>query len=299
MASDAPDCRGLAAAFDRAGHALANRANVYACILQVHRGGSVVVCGVAADENTQDPGAPVAASSLPFFESDSGSRLRESPSPAGCNYRASVPAEDTLGISNPGNAMPQRAAHVAHSVVLSTQGAGGLVSSSPSPDAATSTQGAGASVSPPPPPDAATCTGQGSKKKTRDADSDLRAALRERLLQRAMLTREQTLYEYFCDGRFFPCLLVEGENTTSTPKNDVRVYMGNKDYVVHFKPCERAQLVRSAYSCAVTRINESLREVARRSSSTQGDMVRLNKHIVGITSSARFEAGVILRTKRS
>ena len=149
MASDAPDCRGLAAAFDRAGHALANRANVYACILQVHRGGSVVVCGVAADENTQDPGAPVAASSLPFFESDSGSRLRESPSPAGCNYRASVPAEDTLGISNPGNAMPQRAAHVAHSVVLSTQGAGGLVSSSPSPDAATSTQGAGASVSSP------------------------------------------------------------------------------------------------------------------------------------------------------
>ena len=113
-----------------------------------------------------------------------------------------------------------------------------------------------------------------------------------------MLTREHTLYEYFCDGRFFPCLIVGGEDAASDLKNGVRVYMGNKDYVVHFKPCERAQLVRSAYSCAVTRRNESLREVARRSGSTQADMVRLNRHIAGMTSSARFEAGVILRTLR-
>ena len=76
------------------------------------------------------------------------------------------------------------------------------------------------------------------------------------------------------------------------------MYVGNKDDVVRFKPCERTQLVRSAYSSAVTRRNESLREVTRRSGSTQGNMVRLNRHIAGMTSSARFEAGVILRTQR-
>jgi hypothetical protein len=139
---------------------------------------------------------------------------------------------------------------------------------------------------------------QTRKKMTSGSDLDLRAALRERLLQRARHAEEHMLYEYFCDGRFFPCLMVEPKAVASQTGNGACVYMGNKDYVVEFKPHERAQLVRSAYSCAVTRRNESLREVARRSNSAQSDMVRLNRHIAGITSSSRFEAGVILRTKR-
>ena len=56
-----------------------------------------------------------------------------------------------------------------------------------------------------------TSTEQGSGKKSGDAES----ALRERLLQRAMLSQQHTLYEYFCDGRFFPCLLGEGEKSAS------------------------------------------------------------------------------------
>jgi len=73
----------------------------------------------------------------------------------------------------------------------------------------------------------------------------MRAAQRESLLQRAMHTREHTLYEHFCDGLFFPCLIVEGGDAAFDEGNGVRVYMGNKDYVVDFKPCERGELVRS------------------------------------------------------
>jgi hypothetical protein len=171
------------------------------------------------------------------------------------------------------------------------------LSSAPVSPTSPCAQAAGAGVASPP-PNATALTEHGCAAKTCATDPDLRAALRERLLQRAMLSREYTLYEYFCDGCFFPCLIVEGDDAGSDLKNGVRVYMGNKDYVVDFKPCERTQLVRSAYSCAVTRRNESLREVARRSGSTQADMVRLNRHIAGMTSSARFEVGVILRTRR-
>jgi len=116
-------------------------------------------------------------------------------------------------------------------------------------------------------------------------------------LLRAKQAEEDVLFEYFCDGKFFPCLMVEPKAAASGSTSGACLYMGNKDYIVYFKPCEHAKLVRSAYSYAVTRRNESLRKVARRSNSTQADLVRLNKHIAGITSSARFEAGVILRTK--
>ena len=238
MASAVPCSGRLAAALNRAGHALANRQNVYAFMLHEHNVDLPVVNAYVGCGNTQDPAVPLADSPLSLFDGDSE-------------------------LWSFACALQQGSAF------------------SPAPDARAMQLSAKKNHTP------------------RDQNaSDLRAALRERLLQRANNAEDNTLYEYFCDGCFFPCLIVEAGAMGSGAKSNIDVYMGNKNYVVEFKACERTLLVRSAYSCVVTRRNESLRDVARRTKSTQVGVVRLNRHVAGLTCSSRFEAGVILRTGR-
>ena len=385
MASSAPCPTGLFAALERAGHALANRQNVYAGMLRVGNGDEPAAYAFVCDENADDPAAPTACSPLPLFDSDSESWPGACIPHPECIFWPSATTHDTLhGFGPPLAALPSVAQHTLHdcgvslapplSVGQHTLHGFGLplaalpsvaqhtlhdcgVSLVPLPRVAQhalhecevslaqppsfgqyTLHECGFSLPPPPsvaqdtlhgrgvslarPPSVAQYTLHGfglplplppsfAQETLHDAqhgvekltppndDIDPRAALRERLLERTRLAQQDVLYEYFCEGRFFPCLIVNPTAVGSGAKNTICVYMGNKGYIVEIKASERRELVRSAYSCAVTRRNESLRDVARRTNSTQSTMLRLNRHIAGIASSSRFQPGVILRTGRS
>ena len=104
------------------------------------------------------------------------------------------------------------------------------------------------------------------------------------------------IWNYPCNGQVFPCMPVDPFTEIPSAKN-IKMYMGNMQYVVVFTPAESATLVPSVHEHIATKHGETVQKISRRTAVGVSDIVRANGHLRTLNTRSVFEQGVFVRLK--
>ena len=104
------------------------------------------------------------------------------------------------------------------------------------------------------------------------------------------------IWNYLCNGQLFPCMPVDPFTEIPSTKN-IKMYMGNMQYVVVFTPAESATLALSVHEHIVTKHGDTVQKISRRTAVGVSDIVRANGHLRTLNTRSVFEQGVFVRLK--
>lgn len=104
------------------------------------------------------------------------------------------------------------------------------------------------------------------------------------------------IWNYPCNGQLFPCMPVDPATEIPSAEN-IKMYMGNMQYVVVFTPAESAMLVPSVHEHIASKRGDTVQKISRRTAVGVRDILCANGHLRTLNTRSVFEQGVFVRLK--